>query len=130
MNGYAELTILGRKRGLKFGTLAFERLGAALDIIEQSGEYYTTKFTADLVYAGLVNNCYRKNEQPDFTYQDVFDFVDDNANDPEVVKELAAVIKAFEQSKPLQDALEAVNKASEESKKKAGRKSKSSPSVS
>ena len=130
MNGYAELTILGRKRGLKFGTLAFERLGGALDAIEKSGEYYTTAFTADLVYAGLINNCYRKQEEPDFTYEQVFDFVDDNISDPEIVKELSEVINAFESSKPLQDAIEAVNKMAEESKKKAGRKSKSSPSAS
>lgn len=133
MNGYTELTILGRKRGLKFGALAFERIGGSIAAIEQMGEYYTLKFTADLLYAGLINNCFRKDELPDFKYEDVFDWVEENANNQDVVNEIAEVVKVFEQSKPMQDAVESINQAKkelDEAKKKAGKRSKSSASAS
>lgn len=133
MNGYTELTILGRKRGLKFGALAFERIGGSIAAIEQMGEYYTLKFTADLLYAGLINNCFRKDELPDFKYEEVFDWVEENSNNQDVVNEIAAVVKVFEQSKPMQEFTQAVENAKkelDEAKKKAGTKSEPSASES
>jgi hypothetical protein len=120
MNGYIEIEILGRKRGLKFGALAFEKIGGALAFVEQAGDgFYNLKFIVDIVHAGLLNNCYRKNELPDFKYEDVFDFIEDNAGDESFVASLTDVMKEFEQSKPIQTVLE---QAEQKTKKKTGKK--------
>lgn len=122
MNGYIEMTLLGRKRGLKFGNLAFEHLGGTFEAIEKiGGQYYTQKFTADVLYAGLLNNCLRKDEMPDFKYEEVFDFVEENCRDKETVLQISEVMKCFEQSKPLQDTIKAITEAAKEVKKKNGR---------
>lgn len=132
-SGYVEMNILGQKRGLKFGNLAFERIEKELFKLYEGAEYYNTKMQADIVFAGLINNCYRKGVDPDFTYEQIFDFIDDNQRNIEVVTEIAEVIRVYENSKPMQEHIERVKEAidtiqkEQDSKKKvAGKKSKSS----
>lgn len=121
MNGYCELHILGKKRGVKFGNYAFERLGGLGAFVDKVGEgYYGFKFLVDIVYAGLVNNCMRKDELPDFNYEDIYDFIEEHQADAALGKELEAVVKAFETSKPIQDK---IGEVKEEAKKKTGKKS-------
>ena len=127
MNGYTEINILGKKRGLKFGALAFEKIGSALDFIQKAGtEYYSIKLLADVLNAGLVNNCFRKDELPDFTFSDVYDWVEDNASNQAAVDDMAKVMKCFETCKFVQDAVEQAKEITDAAKKKsgAGKKSK------
>jgi hypothetical protein len=89
MNGYMQADILGRKRGLKFGTIAIrqitlysEKNGKAL------GETLDLALIPIIVYWGLFNNCYIKQEDPDFTFEDVVEFVDDNISKPEIFTDI------------------------------------------
>ena len=89
MNGYMQADILGRKRGLKFGTIAIrqitlysEKNGKAL------GETLDLALIPIIVYWGLFNNCYIKQEDPDFTFEDVVEFVDDNISTPEIFTDI------------------------------------------
>jgi hypothetical protein len=88
-NGYMQAEILGRKRGLKFGTIAIrqitlysEKNGKAL------GETLDLALIPIIVYWGLFNNCYIKQEDPDFTFEDVVEFVDDNISTPEIFTDI------------------------------------------
>lgn len=81
--------ILGRKRGIKFGTIAIrqitlysEKNGKAL------GETLDLALIPIIVYWGLFNNCYIKQEDPDFTFEDVVEFVDDNISKPEIFTDI------------------------------------------
>ena len=89
MNGYMQAEILGRKRGIKFGTIAIrqitlysEKNGKAL------GETLDLALIPIIVYWGLFNNCYIKQEDPDFTFEDVVEFVDDNISTPEIFTDI------------------------------------------
>ena len=88
-NGYMQAEILGRKRGLKFGTIAIrqitlysEKNGKAL------GDTLDLALIPIIVYWGLFNNCYIKQEDPDFTFEDVVEFVDDNISTPEIFTDI------------------------------------------
>jgi len=88
-NGYMQADILGRKRGIKFGTIAIrqitlysEKNGKAL------GETLDLALIPIIVYWGLFNNCYIKQEDPDFTFEDVVEFVDDNISTPEIFTDI------------------------------------------
>jgi hypothetical protein len=84
-----QVDIFGRKRGLKFGTIAIrqitlysEKNGKAL------GETLDLALIPIIVYWGLFNNCYIKQEDPDFTFEDVVEFVEDNMDKPDVFSEI------------------------------------------
>jgi hypothetical protein len=96
-NGYIQVQILGRKRGVKFGMIAVQQitmeaqklgkiLGASLDFA----------MVPVIVYWGLYNNCYVKREEPDFTFEDVSDFVDENLTDTKIFED---IVTCFYQSK-------------------------------
>ena len=88
-NGYMQAEILGRKRGLKFGTIAIrqitlysEKNGKAL------GETLDLALIPIIVYWGLFNNCYIKQEDPDFTFEDVVEYVEDNISTPDIFTDI------------------------------------------
>jgi hypothetical protein len=121
-NGYMQADILGRKRGLKFGTIAIrqitlysEKNGKAL------GETLDLALIPIIVYWGLFNNCYIKQEDPDFTFEDVVEFVDDNISKPEIFTD---IVKCLYSSKLVSGATQSDDKAEKKSstspKKKAG----------
>lgn len=89
MNGYMQAELLGKKRGIKFGTIALrqitlysEKNGKAL------GESLDLAIIPIIVYWGLFNNCYIKQEDPDFTFEDVVEYVEDNMDKAEVFGEI------------------------------------------
>jgi hypothetical protein len=105
--------ILGRKRGLKFGTIAIrqitlysEKNGKAL------GETLDLALIPVIVYWGLFNNCYIKQEDPDFTFEDVVEFVDDNISKPEIFTD---IVKCLYSSKLVAGATSIDDKAEKKS---------------
>ena len=112
-NGYMQADILGRKRGLKFGTIAIrqitlysEKNGKAL------GETLDLALIPVIVYWGLFNNCYIKQEDPDFTFEDVVEFVDDNISKPEIFTD---IVKCLYSSKLVAGATSIDDKAEKKS---------------
>lgn len=90
---------LTTKRGLKFNQLAVELYVKKTNWINytDASEVYAT------FYAGLMGSCAVKQEEPDFTFEDVCDWVDDLST--EVKKE---VMTAFEDSNKFKEWLERV----------------------
>lgn len=75
MKGYLNLNLGGVNRGIKFGNRAL------IDIMSKhqvsTGITFSFDLIVDLVYFGLLNNCMIKKENPDFTPEDVEQWVDD-----------------------------------------------------
>lgn len=86
MNGYIQMDVLGRRRGLKFGLLAQNQIALETQKLGQvlAGNAVDFALVPVILYWGLFNNCYIKREDPDFTFEDVVNFVDDNVGTPEI----------------------------------------------
>ena len=86
MNGYIQMDVLGRKRGLKFGMLAKQQISLESQKLGQvlNGNSVDFALVPVIVYWGLFNNCYIKREDPDFTFEDVVNFVEDNVGNPDM----------------------------------------------
>lgn len=117
MNGYIAITIGGKERGLKFGMYAAELIGRK-SVANIEGELVTSQFAADLIHAGLLNNCVVKELPVDFTYEEVTDWLEEMWFDEKGQKVIAQVIAAFTDSRPIQKAKELQQQISVESKKK------------
>ena len=122
MNGYIQADILGRTRGIKFGMLAVQQIGMEMQKLGKVFGDNSIDLAAVpvIIYWGLFNNCYIKKEDPDFTFEDVVDFVDSNISTPEL---FTPILQAFYDSKFLQPTTQATQeekKSSTSTRKKAG----------
>jgi hypothetical protein len=68
---YIQIEIGGKARGLKFNQMAVEVFTQHLTDVG-----FDTSTVYAMMYAGLVANCYQKQEEPFFTFADVIDWVD------------------------------------------------------
>jgi len=91
MNGYIQIGLGGKNRGLKFGNRALLNLMEKHQIKE--GIKFSFELLVDLVYFGLLNNCLVKKEDPDFALEDVENWVDDLPQ-----KDLMQVFEVFQKS--------------------------------
>lgn len=69
---YIQINIGGKDRGLKFNQLSLETYTKCVDFERANSSTIYATF-----YAGLTGNCYVKREEPDFTFEDVTDWVDE-----------------------------------------------------
>lgn len=100
MNGYCQLELLGKVRGLKFGMLAAEQIVVKLTkLTVETGGIYTSAMLSEIVYWGLYNNCHVKREDPDFTFEQVVDWVEERSFDESYADTFSMVVKCFEESK-------------------------------
>jgi hypothetical protein len=122
MNGYIQADILSRTRGLKFGMLAVQQIGMEMQKLGKVFGDNSIDLAAVpvIIYWGLFNNCYIKKEDPDFTFEEVVDFVDENISTPDL---FTPILQAFYDSKFLQPtttASQEEKKSSTSTRKKAG----------
>ena len=123
MNGYIQADILGRTRGLKFGMLAVQQIGMEMQKLGKVFGDNSIDLAAVpvIIYWGLFNNCYIKKEDPDFTFEEVVDFVDENISSPDL---FTPILQSFYDSKFLQPTTtapqEEQKKSSTSTRKKAG----------
>lgn len=94
MNGYISLKIGGKVRGIKFGNRALLDLIAKHQL--QEGVKFSFDLMVDLVYFGLLNNCRIKKEDPDFTADDVAEWVDNSEELP--LPKLMEIFEVFQKS--------------------------------
>ena len=119
--GYIAAPIMGRTRGLKFGNLAAENIVIKLAQLGiATGGNYSGTMIAVILYWGLFNNCIAKNQDVDFTFEEVLDWVDDVSTDPtqEITDTLTSVVRCYEESKAARVVLQGLEKMTEELKKK------------
>lgn len=95
-NGYTEVIINGRKAGLKFNMYAVEQFEHV------KGRNGNVKNFTTIIYAGILGNAYVKQTEPQFSFEEVSDWVEETvlAGDPE--GELNRVSEVFTNSKVLQ----------------------------
>ena len=107
---YCKINIGGKERGLKFNQ-------GAIIIMSQTVNpaYYTATINYATVYGGLMGNCIVKREEPDFTFEEVTEWVDAMSKE-----DLAIVDEALNQAEAYKKLISAV---AEPVKKKAHRKS-------
>ena len=113
MNGYIQAEILGKNRGLKFGTLATEQIFLELAKLNADTNFYNSAMIAVIIYWGLYNNSFVKREEMDFTFESVVDWVDENTDQVETITN---IVRTWEDSKSTQVMKD---KVSEELKKKS-----------
>jgi hypothetical protein len=96
-NGYIQIDILGKTRGLKFGMIAVQQITQeAQKLGKYLGSSVDFAMVAVIVYWGLYNNCHVKREDPDFTFEDVSDYVDEHITETQKFQD---VVQCFYQSK-------------------------------
>lgn len=102
---YITITIGGKERGWKVNQMTLE-IWSKKTLNDATNS--TSAYAA--VNAGLMANCYVKNEEPDFTFEQVCDWVDElNATDAGQ-KVLQLIAKTFDESQVYLAALERMNK--------------------
>jgi hypothetical protein len=107
---YIQIEIGGKLRGLKFNQLAIEIISQYNDSQTQSGFLYS------MVYGGLRGNSYVKREEPDYSFEDVCDWIDNMENKEQAVIE---VTNAMTESQIWKEVVKKGQETSEEEKKKA-----------
>jgi hypothetical protein len=96
-NGYIQIDILGKMRGLKFGMIAVQQITSdAQRLGKILGPSVDFAMVSVIVYWGLYNNCHVKREDPDFTFEDVSDYVDEHITETQKFQD---VVQCFYQSK-------------------------------
>ena len=96
-NGYIQIDILGKMRGLKFGMIAVQQIThEAQKLGKVLGSSVDYAMVSVIVYWGLYNNCHVKREDPDFTFEDVSDYVDEHITETE---KFQSVVQCFYESK-------------------------------
>lgn len=79
MNGYTQIELGGKLRGFKWGNYAMQlyvKKSKAKDV-EELGGLMESESSPLIMYCGLMMNCFRKDEEPDFTWTDVCDWIDE-----------------------------------------------------
>ena len=110
-NGYIQMDVLGRRRGLKFGMLAAQQIMLQAHKLNATlGNSIDLALVPAIIYWGLWNNCYNKQEDPDFTFEQVSEWVDDNMDKAEMFGD---VVKCFYESKVVASSLEKLVKEDE-----------------
>ncbi|MEP6513496.1 MAG: hypothetical protein ABJA79_06490 [Parafilimonas sp.] len=94
MSGYIQIEINGKPVGLKFTMWAIEEMNRLKVQYEDS---LLWKIVV-IFYAGYVNNCRHKKEQPEFSLEDIELIVDDLYSSEEGQKKIVEVSNAFTDS--------------------------------
>jgi len=110
---YIQINIGGKERGLKFNQLAIEIIGTHND------SETTSSFMYAMYYGGLRGNSYVKREDPDYTFEQVCEWVD-NLHDKANVNE--QVVKVMSETNLWKDLIKEGTEKLDE-KKKAQKKS-------
>lgn len=84
---------IGKDRGWKVNMFTIEKWGKGID-----PDAFNSTSTYAAVHAGLLANCKVKEEEPDFTYEQVCDYVDALNESGEGVNILEEINKVFESS--------------------------------
>ena len=119
MTGYIQADILGKPRGLKFGTLAAEQITmdlVSLGVAIQGN--YSSAMISSIIYWGLFNNTFVKRQELDVTFEDVCNWMDDHWNDKEIVPLITDIVKCYEESRQSKLVLKNLSDSVEDIKKK------------
>lgn len=94
---YLQIEIGGKQRGLKFNQLAIEIMSQYNDTGTNTGFMYA------MIYGGLRGNSYVKREEPDYTFENVCDWVDELKDKENVIVEVTNKLQETQIWKDLVD---------------------------
>lgn len=82
MNGYCEVEINGKKVGFKFNRYCVEQVPFI------KGNMSITNNVTAIIYCGMLGNCYAKQIEPVMTFEEMSDWIDEQAikGEIEVIK--------------------------------------------
>jgi hypothetical protein len=100
MNGIISANLGGKIRPLRFGMLAFETL---LEISAENDS--NIKSNAKVIYAGLLNAAEVNNSVVDFTFADVYGWIDDMFCTTDGNETILEIERCFEKSNMYQNIL-------------------------
>lgn len=92
---YIQIDIGGKTRGLKFNQLAIELINQYNDL--QS----TSAFIYAMFYGGLRGNTYVKREEPDYTFEQVCDWIDALKDKGNIIEQVSKAMTETELWKEL-----------------------------
>lgn len=75
MNGYTNIKLGGKNRGIKFGNRALLDIMGKHQVNE--GLKFSFDLVVDIIYFGLINCCMIKKENVDFSEEEVTEWVDE-----------------------------------------------------
>lgn len=105
---YLQIEIGGKQRGLKFNQLAIEIMSQYNDTGTNTGFLYA------MIYGGLRGNTYVKREEPDYTFENVCDWVDELKDKENVIVE---VTNKLQETKIWKDLVDKGKEVAESEKK-------------
>ncbi len=117
MNNYLQINIGGKLRGWKINQMTIEIWSKQYDK-DAAG----ASSTYGVVFGGLKANCYAKQEDEDFTLEDVCNWVDDMQLTEEGRADLKAIKDAFESSQHYIAILQRLNNELDAVKKEVKKK--------
>jgi hypothetical protein len=100
MNGFMSIELGGKLRSIRFGMLAYEHL--LTTVAKEDGK---VKSTAKVIYAGLLNAAEVSDSPIDFTFNEVYGWIDELMCSPEGNKTILSIEKCFEESNMYQNIL-------------------------
>lgn len=100
---YIKLDFGGKERGLKFNQLALEILRSKSNATSDIQNVYA------LFYGGLRGNSYVKEEEPDYSFEQVCDWVDEIYIKPDAAEIIKKVSDVFTQTQMYQTLIAAGN---------------------
>lgn len=100
MQGIAAITIGGERVGLKFGMPALRRIFEKMQQYDMvAGTKSNDIGIAHVLYAGYLNFCLMKDEAPVHAFEYFYDYVETVGDAEGSTDEIAAALKAFEESR-------------------------------
>jgi len=99
MNGYIQIDINGKKVGLKFNMYAGENLSSV------KGNPTTSANIVRMVWAGILGNAFVKQIEPEVSFEDVVEWVDNLTLSGDKEGVLQKISDTFLNSQPMQKLL-------------------------
>lgn len=109
---YIQITLGGEKKGLKFNQLALEVIAGLTDFTSNTSTVYAT------IYGGLRGNSYVKQQEVDYTFEQVCDWVDE-ANEDELKAACDMLAETTVWKKALEKAAQTLSAEAAKKKKKS-----------
>lgn len=99
MNGLAQITLDGQSVALKFGMPALQRISQKMTTNDLfNGDQWNDLGISHILFAGYVNHCAMKDILPAYEFEKFYSYVED-AEEEVTIKEIAAAVQVFVDSK-------------------------------
>lgn len=107
------ITINGKELKVKFNYYAIEQFAG---VKGEAGS--NVAYTVKLLWGGYQGYCFAENKEPEITYAEILDWLDDNLDNAENLKEVAVIKDEFLKSKAFEKLIKKSLKDNQETEEK------------